>query len=177
MKWSTISSKGYDAFYSRPECERENIEIKKALLRVVQPWDEVYDFGCGTGLAKKLIADRTIQYWGIDYDSAFVGEGKERDARQVARYAMSDVSVFLFSAEEIGPKAVWTAIRRSRGYVVVWYRKPYLAQGSWFFGKRGLFWIQYWLKSRMIYGILKQDRAKISRLCGEAGYWIAERRR
>jgi SAM-dependent methyltransferase len=175
MKWSEISPKGYDAFYARPECERENASIRAALLRVVQPHDTVYDFGCGTGLARRLLGSRPVLYWGIDKDPVFVGEGQEEDARLVAFFASPDVSVFLFSGEEIGPMAVRAAIKHSRGYVVVWYRKPYRAKGSWFYRKPLTFFLRYWVKSRLIYCILKENGARINRLCGEKGYWIAER--
>lgn len=175
MKWSKIWPDGYDAFYDTPQCREENAEIAKGLNIVVHAGDRMIDFGCGTGLSLTLLnGKRDVVVWrGVDHDPEFVGHGNEEDAARVAKRAVYDVGVMLFSAEEIGIEGVKAMLDRAKRFMIVWYHQPYKDEGSWFYRKPIRFYLGYWLKSRRIYRELAKKGAYIAPLCGQQGYWIA----
>ena len=81
-----------------------------------------------------------------------------------------DIFVSLFAAEEIGVFNIVRGFLKAPKALLIWYYKPYKDKGSFWYQKRTLWTLKYWIKSRILRLLL--NKYYIGTLCNEEGYYV-----
>lgn len=173
MRWSDING-GYEHFYDTEQCKKENLAIQRYLIGITNSFDWVVDYGCGAGLSWKLLTDAGIdpRWNGIEIDEGFehLPGMIYMDAAPATKILNPDVVVCLFAAEEIGVARIVSAVRRAKKALIIWYKKPYNDEGSYWFGKKIRWFMRYFVKSRLLRILLNKHYA--GTLLDEEGYYV-----
>ena len=149
----------YDKFYSSEQCQLENKAILEILDGYCARGDTVVDLGAGTGLASALMGCKchVIQ---VEADADMLRQNHylnfvNCDALQYLgnRETKSvDVVTSIFALNYMSLGTITEAARVARkACVFVLYNKPYLdGSASFYAGKKWLYLLKHWLKSRLI---------------------------
>jgi hypothetical protein len=199
IRYSRINGGDYDAYYHKDPVRRGRVKaedeaITDILDRLVEPGEEVIDFGCGDGLVHRLL--RNCQplafYVGIDPDRGYKDPvtqwnpvlapfrpdyiGTTRDYLDWCTGNNSGhadgVVVFCFSAEDSGWRNVIEAVCRADKALIIFYHK------AW---RTGINVVVNWLKFQLYYfpqarrlkRALEVMQIPVERLDGEDNYYVA----
>lgn len=173
MRWSTINGGDYASYYQTEAAQRENTYIQRFLWKWLRGSEVVVDYGCGTGLAKRLISEwaRDVpRVIGVDIDPGF-----NPDVLMSAREYTpgEDGAVSLFAAEEIGVKAMRRIVRAAKRAVVVFFRWAPNSQASWYSGRPIRFMLKARLKPWRLRRMFEREGLYLYPLNHEKAYWVA----